>query len=90
MARERPTPDSTSPTAFISRDDIEHATRVVREELHRTPVLALNWLAEQEASELFTNNVLGQYAASGNYASIENPVAAEMVAARSLRARGTS
>jgi len=41
----------------------------------------INWLAEQEASELFTNNVLGQYAASGNYASIENPVAAEMVAA---------
>ena len=40
----------------------------------------LNWLAEQEASELFTNNVLGQYAASGNYGVIENELSAEIIA----------
>ena len=71
MARERITPDSASPPiAFISRDDVEHATRVVREELHRTPILALGWLAELGVegvvhAKLETRQIMGSFKTRG-------------------------
>lgn len=38
----------------------------------------LNWLADTTASEMFTNLVVGQYAA-GSFESLENPIAKEIV-----------
>ena len=38
----------------------------------------LNWLADVEASELFTNLVIGQYAASNQFSSLKNAMALEL------------
>ncbi len=38
----------------------------------------LNWLADVKASELFTNLVVGQYAASNNFKTLDNALALDM------------